>query len=65
MLSDPTFDTVGLADLRAKGVTCRSCERWMPDGCEIGRPSYPRVCRFYEYLPGSDAGVEHESDSST
>ena len=65
MLSDPTFDIVALEDLRAKGVTCRSCEHWMLDDCEIGRPSYPRVCRFYEYTPGSDAGVEHESDSST
>ena len=59
-LPDPTFDTVALADLRAKGVTCRSCEHWTMDGCEIDRPSFPRVCRRYEYMPGTDEFLDHE-----
>ena len=61
-LPDPTFDQVALADLRAKGVTCRSCEHWTMDGCEIDRPSFPRVCRFYEYCPGSDQDIDHDHD---
>lgn len=71
-LPDPTFDHVALADLRAKGVTCRSCEHWMPrsrtrsrgvDGeCEINRPSFPRVCRLYEYEPGSDELIDHDRE---
>src|SRR5690606_18485816 len=68
-LPDPTFDQVALADLRAKGVTCRSCEHWTARGfsrrgidgeCELDRPSFPRVCRFYEYEPGSDETIDHE-----
>jgi len=70
-LPDPTFDQVALADLRAKGVTCRSCEHWVYVGkggqgidgaCEIDRPSFPRVCRFYEYCPGSDQDIDHDHD---
>lgn len=57
-MKDATFDAVALAELRAKGVTCRSCEHWSEQGCKIERPSFPRVCRRYEYEPGSDETVQ-------
>ena len=81
-LPDPTFDNIALKDLRAKGVTCRSCEHWIyvgrgdrsarsarsvngTDGmCEISRPSFPRVCRLYQYMPGSDELIDQEEDTS-
>ena len=59
-LPDPTFDIVALNDLRAKGVTCRSCEHWTMGGCEIDRPSFPNVCRLYEYEPGSDQNCDRD-----
>ncbi len=64
MLANPTFEQVALDELRAKGITCRSCEYWTFDGCEINRPSFPRVCRSYEYMPGTDEGLENEEDQS-
>lgn len=56
-MTDPTFDAVALAELREKGITCRSCEHWTPKGCKIDQPQFPRVCRRYEYEPGTDEDV--------
>ena len=57
---NPTFDTIAVKELHAKGYTCRSCEHWTMNGCEIGRPSFPKVCRLYEYCPGVDEPIDHE-----
>ncbi len=71
-MHNPTYEDIAFADAKAKGITCRSCEHWRRheqldrenheylEYCYLKKRSFPRICRFYEYEPGSDEGVENE-----
>ncbi len=68
-MRNPTYEQVAFADAVAKGVTCRSCEHWRRDDllrntrdeyCYLNKQSFPDICRWYEYMPGTDQDLHPE-----